>query len=283
MSTAKVGILVAAMVGVLAACGEAVPDAARFAEALAPELSDDAAVESCSAIGNDDMRSECLATVLRERPGLPPETCADVPAPLWAAECWFTVGERRAKKGDRWGALEACGRAESFYDECLYHAWTTELDLAAQAAPDAISALDAARDTIAFWSDLQTIEGTAADQVWGDFWFFAHNAHRPADLAACGRLGDPGERARCEEGTTTFVTRALLGELLAPGRPAGTLDRICRSAEIPSVYLEGLYLPDPQMDAARDRVPPMACDAAAGRPVRRWNPVFRSARSGGQP
>jgi len=271
------------VVGLLSACGEPVPDAARFAEALAPENSDEHAVEACTAIDDEAMRSECLATVLRDRPTLPSATCADVHTPLWAAECWFTVGERRAKAGDRWGALDACGRAGSFYDECLYHAWTTELDLAAHAAPDAISALDGARDAIAFWSDLQTIEGAAADQIWGDFWFFAHNAHRPADLAACGRLIDAAERTRCEEGTTTFVTRALLGELLAPGRPPDTLDRVCRSDELPSVYLDGLYVPDPKMDAARDRVPSLACDAAAGRPVRRWNPVFRGVRSGGDP
>lgn len=268
------------MGSLLPACEAAPPDAALFASALADGVGAEEALAACERIRDPAVAGECHATLVRAHPGLPAETCEAIADPLWSGECWFTVGEREAAAGRRWAALEACGRATAFYDECLYHAWTAELGAAAAAAPDAVSALEAGRDSIAFWSDLQTLEGSAADQLWGDFWFFAHNAHRPADLEACKVLEDPGERERCREGTRTFVLRALVGELLAPGRPPALLDRVCRSGELPPLYLEGLHLPHPELDSTHPEAAALACEAAEGRPVRRWNPVFRGSRRG---
>ena len=171
------GLLLGA--GLSLGCGSGEPDAAWFARALDAAASDEEAHRSCQAIRDPAMASECFATLVRARPSLPAEACVAITDPVWSGECWFTIGERRAAAGDRWGALEACGQASAFYDECLYHSWTAELGAAAAAAPDAVSALERGRDAIAFWSDLQTIEGEAEDQLWGDFWYFAHNAIAP--------------------------------------------------------------------------------------------------------
>ena len=67
---------------------------------------------------------------------------------------------------------------------------------------------------------------------------------------------------------------ALVAALLAPGVQPGLLDRICRSGEFPAVMLDGLFVADPRFDAQVTRAAELSCDAAAGKPVRRWNPVF---------
>ena len=111
--------------------------------------------------------------------------------------------------------------------------------------------------------------------LWGDLWFFAWNAHRPADLAACGALSG-ADASRCRAHTRAFVLRAILGELLAPGAPAGLLDRTCRSGVIPETLTAGLYVADPTLDDQVALAAELSCEAAQGRPVRRYNPVFQA-------
>ena len=260
----------------LLACGAGEPDAARFARAIAPEAPEPLA--TCRGIGAPEIRDECLATVLRGQPELPGEACEEVGDPRWRGECWFTVAERYSADPDRQAALLACGRAGPFYDECLYHRWTAELGLVVAAAPDLPAALELALEPLTFWGALQTLGGDPRAQVEGDLWFLWLNAHRPISLGDCIGMGE--DSPRCVEGTRTFIRRALLGELLSPGRPADLLDRVCRSGEIPEIFVEGLYDPDPVLDAERDAVIPLACAAAEGQPVRRWNPVFRGSRQG---
>lgn len=257
------------------------PDARLLAEALSPALPVPAALLRCDSIASPATADECRAGVVRGRAAeddaQAAAACARTEDPRWSGECWFTLAEARIARAERWPALEACGRAGPFYDECLYHLWSAEMSENARQAPDAVSAALRGQPLVDFWSGLQTLAGDPAEQVTGDLWFFAWNEHRPADLEACDSLEEP-VAGRCRKHTATFVLRALLGELLSPSAPAGILDRTCRSGQVPDAALSGLFRPHPDLDAQVARAAELACRADRGEPVRRWNPVFQARR-----
>jgi len=273
----------------LAGCA-APPDAALLAEALGA-ADPQAALAACGRIGGATTADECRASVVQAHAALigpeADQACGSVRDSRWRGECFFTLAERRmagaaATPEGRLPALQACGEAGPFYDECLYHLWTGELSAVARAAPTAPAAVEPARPIVAYWSNLETIAGDPADQLWGDLWFFAWNEHRPADLQACGALAPP-DAAACRTHTQAFVLRAILGELLAPGAPPGVLDRTCRSGSVEDDRVAGLFVPHPDLDAQVAEAARLACDAADGKAVRRYNPVFQPRGGGGAP
>jgi hypothetical protein len=262
------------------------PDAALLAQALAPGVVATVALQTCDAISQGAVGDECRASVVRAHPELDDAAadaaCGGISDPRWEGECWFGLAERRSARDHRHAALEACGRAGPFYDECLYHLWTAELSAVADAAPDAVGAVEPAREIVEFWSGLQTIGGDPTVQLWGDLWFFAWNEHRPADLAVCEKL-ELLDASRCKTHTKNFIVRAILGELMAPGAPTGLLDRTCRAQQIPASIRDGLFVAHPDLDAQEVEAARLSCDAAAGRPVRRYNPVFQARLPTGAP
>lgn len=262
-------------VALLAGCS-APPDAALLAAALAAPTPA-AAIGACGRIGAATMGDECRATIVRQRTdlddGQAAATCRATQDRRWAGECWFTLAERWGEGGDRQRALAACGRAEGYYDECLYHLWTGELSRAAAAAADIDGALVAGREIVVFWSGLQTIGPTPDAQLWADFWYFAHLQHRPADLAVCERV-PAAERDTCLAGARSFVQRAVLGGVLTPGAPPDLLDRICRTGQIPPIYTDGLIAVGSPLQAEIDALPGRICAAANGEAIPRGNPIF---------
>lgn len=266
------------------------PDAALLAEALGADHPEDA-LAACDRIGSAATADECRASVVQAHPALDgaaaDQACHANRDPRWRGECFFTLAERRivgaaATPEGRLPALRACGEAGPFYDECLYHLWTAELSAVARAAPTAPDAVEPARPIVAYWSSLETIAGDPADQLWGDLWFFAWNEHRPADLGACAAL-PPADAAVCRTHTRAFVLRAILGELLAPGAPPGVLDRTCRAGSVEPDRIAGLFVAHADLDAQVAEAARLACDAAQGKPVRRYNPVFQARDPGGAP
>ncbi|MDP6932328.1 MAG: hypothetical protein QGG40_05400, partial [Myxococcota bacterium] len=258
----------------LVACGGS--DAERFTSALSGDLPLDRAMDQCEVIDQQDLADECRVTVSRRRPD--DATCGRIETERWRGECWFQLAESLVASGERWTALEACGRAGTFYGECLYHLWSTELAQAAEGAGRAVLALPAGREVVEFWSGIETLGNSAEEQLWGDWWFFALNANRPADLADCAGLPTESDRSGCEKGTRDFVLRSLLGTLMDPSTPADLVDRTCRSGKVPDGWTEGLFVSEPSLDAQVELAAELACEVAEGRAVRRWNPVFTTRR-----
>jgi hypothetical protein len=252
------------------------PDPVLLATALAAAEPLEA-LTTCERIGATTIADECRASVVRQRNDLSDQqagqACRATLDRRWAGECWFTLAERWGAAGDRQSALGACGRAESYYNECLYHLWTGELSRAAALAPDIDGALVAGREIVAFWSGIQTIGPTPEAQLWADFWYFAHLQHRPADVAVCERV-PVEERDSCLAGSRSFVRRAVLGGVLTPGGPPDLLDRICRTGQIPAIYTDGLVAAGSPLQAELDQLPDQLCAAAGGANIPRGNPVF---------
>jgi hypothetical protein len=262
------------LAALLPGCGGPTP-AAAFREALAGNLPLDDALLLCDAAG--ESAEECVATVVRGHADAPIARCAALRSEQWRSECAFGIAEARATAGDRWGALTGCGAAGAYYNECLYHAWTFELQLASNDLGRAVAGIEKARPIVAYWSAIETVGPGAEEQLWADWWYFAHARNRPASLAPCATLTDATDRTRCEAGTRTYVRRSVVEALLRPNTPADTKDRICRGTPKDALALLGeLYLPDPALDA--EVVAAVAAGCAPGRIDRPWNPVF-GARS----
>lgn len=260
------------LVLLLFGCGGPGP-AEAFRAALAGQLPLDEALALCDRAG--ESAEECVATVVRGHADAPIERCAALSTDRWRSECAFGIAEARASAGDRWGALTGCGAAGAYYNECLYHAWTFELQLSAEDLGRAVAGIEKARPIIAYWSAIETIGPGAEELLWADWWYFAHARNRPASLAPCATLTDETDRRRCEDGTRNYVRRSVVEALLRPNTPADTKDRICRGTPQDALGLLGeLYLPDPALDA--ELVAAVATGCAPGRVERPWNPVFRA-------
>jgi hypothetical protein len=248
------------------------PDAAQRRDALA---STDLAT-ALDACGEDE---SCRAAAVREHPAATGEACATLAEPRWRAECHFAVAEHRARAGDRQAALIACGQAGDYYNECLYHAWTFELQATVEGLGRAVEGVERARPVVAYWSDVGTIGSDAEGQIWRDWWYFAHARNKPATLAACGELTDAADRERCDDGTRMFVLRAVAEEINRAETPAAVRDRACRGETAAVLSLMGkLYTPDPTLDEQAEAGRALACGQPGHRP---WNPIFRDRRSPG--
>ncbi|MDP2307861.1 MAG: hypothetical protein Q8P18_17680 [Pseudomonadota bacterium] len=266
-----------ALLAALPGCGGLTPTEA-FREALAGDIPLEDALTLCDQAG--ESAEECVATVVRGHADAPTARCAALQSERWRSECAFGIAEARATAGDRWGALTGCGAAGAYYNECLYHAWTFELQLSADGLGRAVAGIEKARPIIAYWSGIETIGPGAEDHLWADWWYFAHARNRPASLEACAVLPDETDRRRCEEGTRTYVRRSVVEALLRANTPASTKDRICRGTPQDVLALLGdLYLPDPSLDA--EVVAAVASGCAPGRVDRPWNPVFGARGAGG--
>lgn len=259
----------------LLSCAPSSADA--WEAAHAPGLPLEEALRLCGAAG--DRAAACSAEVVRGRPEADVETCAGIPDGQWRAECAFAVAERHARSRQRWEALAACGLAGRYYHECLYHAWTYEMQSAVQGGRRANDELESGRELVAFWGQLQTIGGDAHDTLWGDWWYFALNRNQPASLEDCASLAT-ADKSRCESGTLGFVERAVATSLRDSGTSLRRRSRACRGGiEELELSFPGLYLPEPELRErallGRDRgcAPPQAVES--GRP---WNPLFLEHR-----
>jgi hypothetical protein len=244
-----------------------------FQEALAEDTDLPRALQLCAEAGEHE--EECVATVVRGHPDAPLDRCAALADERWRSECAFGIAEARAKAGDRWGALSGCGQAGAYYNECLYHAWTFELQRAADSLEGgAVGGMERARPIIAYWSQIGTVGEDAEELLWTDWWYFAHSRNKPAVYAACALLADPTDRDRCERGTRGYVRRAAVEHLVRASTPAATRDRLCRGGlQDARVLLGELYTPEPLLDA--ELLDALAAGCAPGRVERPWNPTFR--------
>ena len=253
----------------LVACAR---DAAARRDALA---SADLAT-ALDACGGDE---SCRAAAVREHPEATSAVCATLGDERWRAECHFAVAEHRARAGERQQALIACGQAGDYYNECLYHAWTFELQAAAEGLGRAVDGVEKARPVVAYWSDVGTIGDDAEGQIWRDWWYFAHARNKPATLAACAELPEARDRERCAEGTRMFVFRAVAEEIQRADTPAAVRDRACRGDAAGVLAVMGkLYTPDPELDQQVEAGRALACGEPGHRP---WNPIFLDRRSAG--
>lgn len=262
---------------ILLACAPAPTPAEAYRLALAAETPVEEALELCHTAADEE--EECIATVVRRHPDELAGECVTLRTARWRGECHFSVAEARAKEGDRWGALTECGAAGDFYNECLYHAWNYDLQQSSVNVGRAVSGIEGGRAVIAFWSGIETIGEDAEEQLWRDWWFFAHSRNKPANLGWCASLPDAEDQRRCVEGTRGFVERTVVETLIRSGTPPQQRDRICRGSTHDALAVLGeLYVPDRSLDAVLEAGIRTACDAAGGRVERPWNPVFRARR-----
>jgi hypothetical protein len=261
----------ALLVATAVACGESVPDRELFVQAQEPGLAAEAAVALCAAMEDSDEADACVLALLRAGRALPEDACTDLHTEAARGECWFLRGEQRAAAGDRWGALEACGQAVAFVDECLYHAWTRELQAVARDSSGLPAALEAAEEPIAYWSQLETAGPAQPERVWGDFWYFWWHHHPPASLQACTGLPAPLVSS-CEHGTRLFVERSVDQALRDPAQ-AALLDRACRAQRVPERLL-AVAAAEPALAQAGADALVRLCEQGSTAP-RPWNPVFQ--------
>ena len=244
------------------------PDAALYARALDPATPATEALAACSALSEG--ADECTTAVVAQRE-VDPAACQGL-SPEWREECHFRVAERLTASGDRWEALVECGLSGRFYDECLYHLWSRELQAAvAPSGAEVSRAVDheeAGAEVVAYFSGLRTLKQEPRELLWDDFWFFAHSRNRPARLEDCERSQDP---PRCVRGTTRYVERLVTESLIRASADPAVLDRACRSGELPAAIVEGAWVPDEVLDEAARTGLAQACQDP---PLRPWNPVF---------
>lgn len=243
-----------------------------YRQALTPETPMDEALDLCHKAGA--LAEECVSTVVRNNPDAPAEAlvaCAALKEERWQGECYFVVAEGFSRSGDRWSALTACGHADMYYHECLYHIWSFELQKYADDLGQAANGVAAVTPSIEFWSQIETIGRDPEAMLWEHWWFFAHTRNKPARRATCATLSE-ADRARCEEGTRGYVYRTVL-EALWRIKDEGQKDRLCRRgvAEL-QVFLPDAWEPDPVLDEAAAAALTDGCNGKTDRP---WNPVFR--------
>lgn len=259
----------------LLACAPSAADAWTAAQAPGLPIAEAAALCAYTA----DREASCTAEVIRNRPDADVEDCRLIADPRWRAECAFAVAERHARQRERWQALAACGLAGRYYHECLYHAWTFEMQGAVRGGGRATDELDAGRELVAYWGQLQTIGGDVQATLWGDWWYFALSRNKPAAIEDCARLS-PEDATRCEAGTLGFVERAIATSLRETRLNARRKSRACRGgvAELEASFPE-LYLPSEGLREAALRGAARGCAPAqaveSGRP---WNPLFLEHR-----
>lgn len=268
------------MPGLIAAVllGCALSGADAWSRAGNPDLPLDRALDLCRSAGPD--ADACSTEVIRARPTATIRDCATIRAPGWRAECAFAVADRLSKAGQRAEALTACGGSGRYYQECLYHAWTYDMQRAVQGGGRAADELSRGREVVAFWAQLQTIGGDPQERMWLDWWYFALDANRPADLADCANLG-PDDARWCTAGTLQFVEREITQTLKDNPGNAQRRSRVCRGglADIAALWPD-LYRPAESLDAraiaGRDR----GCAAVEGLDVGRpWNPILLEHRT----
>lgn len=273
----------------LLACGGRTPDAELFLEALDASAPLELALSACGRMAEG--ADECVATVVRNHAEADSTPCFDIGEERWRAECHFTVAERHIEAGDRWTALRECGLSGRFYDECLYHMWSREMQATAtpkarsEAVTRAVDFLEEGRLIVLFWSGIRSVAQDPEQLLWDDWWYFAHTRNKPADLSACDTLPAVEDQARCTRGTLLFVERTVTESVIRPSFDPRALDRACRALgdpeapddrpiveRIPGNIALGLYAPDPRLDEAALRGLTNACVPDVARP---WNPVFR--------
>ncbi len=236
-----------------------------------------AALDSCDATGT--RAAACAAEVLRGQRGATVADCAGIQSSTWRAECSFAVAERHARAHQRAEALAACGQAGRYYHECIYHAWTYDIQGSIKGGGRAASELETGRSLVAYWGQLQTVGGDATRQIWLDWWFFALNRNQPADLADCDALPE-GDQALCRDGTLAFAERAVATALGEASLSTRRKSRVCRGAiDDVEAQFPTLYRPDEAMReralAGRSRGCAPAAGPTTGRP---WNPIFLEHR-----
>lgn len=255
----------------LACSGEA--DPVLFERAMDPTTPFGEAVASCRAMTAG--AESCISEVVATRDDADPAVCQELPGE-WRAECHFRVAERLGVSGDRYEALVECGLSGRYYDECLYHLWSRELQALSAPTGDEVSQavdhLDAARPVVAYWAGTRNTQQQARELIWDDFWYFAHSRNRPADLTACQALDDL-DRTRCERGTERFAQRLVAESLIRPSTEVSARSRACRSGVVPGWITDGAWVAHERMEqAARNGLD----DACQDPPHRPWNPVFVS-------
>ncbi|MCP4807184.1 MAG: hypothetical protein GY913_26225 [Proteobacteria bacterium] len=252
------------------------PDAVLYDRASEPATPFKHAIESCLALQSG--AESCVSEVVANRPDADPTVCQELPSE-WRAECHFRIAERLGVAGDRWEALVECGLSGRYYDECLYHLWSRELQAASEPSADAPSRaldhVDAARPIVAYWAGTRNTQQEARELIWDDFWYFAHARNRPADFLACEEL-EALDRTRCERGTERFAQRLVAETLIRPSTEASVRSRACRSQVVPAWITDGAWLEHERMEqAARNGLE----DACQDPPHRPWNPVFVSTEA----
>jgi hypothetical protein len=247
------------------ACAPTRPDAAYLADALG-----NLDLAACDRITDAAIADECVAGVVRADPTAAPEACGAVRDPRWAGECWFTVAERLGAGGDRSGALAACAQAGPFYDECLFHLWTAELDALTSGSDDLSAVIAEGAPVIEFWSGVQTVEGDVEALLQDELVFRWMRLHRPVPMDAC-----PVADEVCLRGHQMFLVRSLAEDLLRAGTAPGRRDRVCRQGVIEPAAVDGLTQSDVDWEPVLAEVLAIACEPDARRP---WNPVFRVRR-----
>ncbi len=260
----------------LAACGgPRETHRVLFVQAQEPDRTPEEATTLCSRIELVEERDACLLELVRSRADLPGSTCQQLEGARPAADCWFLTAEHHAATGNRWDALEACGRAGPYLNECLYHAWTRELQAIARSTDALAQALDDAKDPLAYWGTLDSAGPDQAQRVLGDFWYFWWLHHPPADPAACAAIV-PERRDDCQAGTLLFVERSVDMALREHKRGDDLLDRSCRAGSVPAFVLDGRAVDEPAVREASTRALARLCEQGpeAARP---WNPVFQTA------
>ncbi len=269
--------LLAALCGALAAsCAARESDADLYLQAQDPALSTSQALALCGALSSADDADECRAGAVRARSDATPEHCAAILSEDWRNECHFALAELLATRGERWDALHSCGLAGRFMNECLYHVWTRELQNLALSGAALASALDKAREVVAFYAQVETAGPQQDERVWNDFWFFWHLHHKPAQLEICQDL-EPGDAERCTAGTVAFAARATYDTLRCEQQDCRLLDRSCRAGEVPDFVLAPLFTADPTLLAAADASLQSLCEDGKDAP-RPWNPIFSQRR-----
>lgn len=194
------------------ACGAEAPvvgEAARYAEALDPEVPLERALESCAALEGPDARGDCATAALEARGRLAVDDCQRVSEGRWREECWFLLAERTAAAGAVEAAVSLCQRTR-FARECSFHLLRSVAQ-AAETPADLEAALSSFQGA---WPVPDA--GTLAWQEW---------------LRARQAEGQPVDGARCEGLTDVRSCREAVKRLWRAAAAALRPDTLCAALD----------------------------------------------------
>ena len=119
--------LLLATVALLLACGSGMTTAELFRAALlAADAGDPRAWAMCERLEVGNGRGECRVSASRSMPDPErAEACSEIVREHWRNECWFRYAEDLAADA-RWDdAIERCGHAGTYAEDCARHLWWT--------------------------------------------------------------------------------------------------------------------------------------------------------------
>ena len=187
------------VVGLLA-CETPESDSERYVRILTDtETANAVLLRDCKELVDNTLRGDCSLALALRGAGTAGASkwCPEVEAGMWRDECWFSVAESAAMRGNMPLAREHCLEAGQFQESCNYHAFQQDVHRAISGAGDLGVMEQTLSELLTTWKLDRA--PAALERIWTE-WFRAVLMSRKAVAEDdCVPVSD-AHRAACEAG-----------------------------------------------------------------------------------